>query len=53
MIPNEDYHQMMKDWKESDPKVVIIDRNLSLLNHSIVSVSGKDIYLKLNFAEYE
>ena len=42
---------MMRDWKESDPKVMIIDRNLTILNHTIESISGKDMYIKLNFAE--
>lgn len=41
----------MTEWKESDKKVIIIDRNLTLLNHTIESVSGKDMYVQLNFAE--
>ena len=51
VFPNEYYFEMMRDWKESDPKVIIIDRNLSILNHTIGSVSEKDMYIKLNFAE--
>ena len=48
---NEQYLQMLEDWRENDSKVEIRERNLTVLNDTITSVKGNSIFYQLTFAD--
>ena len=49
VIPNREYHRILKEWKENDPNVVIRKRNLGVYNSTLADVRGNIVSLKINF----